>query len=867
MRSLILRLAAIAGALTGAGVAPGLADGAPPTLTPSIVGEPPQGGGVLRFPQAVAVSPGGGTVFVGDQNSSVVQAFAPDGTPKFSVGFHASRREPGRLGVVGGVATDRTGHLYVLDAENERVQVFSAADGHFLTQFGDGSVFNLLGGNPETIGGGRSASGLAVAQPPGGAPVVYVADQGNDRVERFALDPGTLLPTAAPQLSPASVDLLAPQGIALDPGATRVYVADDDHHRVLVLDPATLALVGSVGTFGSGPGQLQNPYDVAVDSHDPAQLYVADNQNHRVDVFDAFSLGFLGTFGHQGYGPGVGNVAVVRSVGALTDTPGGGIDVADTANDRIQAFDSGGTVTAAWGLSGRGPGYATDPRGVAIGADGAIAVADAFDERIGLFAPDGTWVGLRGQVSASTGFATEGSNPGQFNLPAGVAYDAGGNLWVADTANNRVQQIGPDGTVLSITSVAGAAAVAPAAAGTYVASRTGGTVVLRAPDGSLSTVQSGLAQPVAVAVAPGGGAVYVADDTSVRDTVTGTLIAGPGGSTTWDHPAGLAVGPDGTLYVSERRPATADGARVLRGTPSSPTTFAWDTVAGEGAGVGQVVKPGGLGVSPDGTTLVVADTGNDRVVRFDAAGHAPPATATLRAGVEGIDRGTLLSDLPGIACATDCRQRFGTGRVVTLVAKPAAGSVIAGWSGACAGAGTAPTCAVTMDTDHDTAVRFAAAPPPPVAPPVTAPAPTPAPPVVLRSVRLDTHTLRAARRADVRRRVRARRATRAHATVVLSRPATLTVMVQQGRPGRRAGSSCVAVTRANRRRTRCTRFVTIPRRRTLAAGAATVRFTVTATFGTSAKALAPGSYRLALLALDSNGNRVGPRTVSFRVAR
>jgi hypothetical protein len=138
---------------------------------------------------------------------------------------------------------------------------------------------------------------------------------------------------------------------------------------------------------------------------------------------------------------------------------------------------------------------------------------------------------------------------------------------------------------------------------------------------------------------------------------------------------------------------------------------------------------------------------------------------------------------------------------------------------------------------------------------------------VLRSVRLDTHTLRAARRADRRRHVRARRATRAHATVVLSRPAALTVSVQQGRPGRRAGSSCVAVTRANTRRARCTRFVTIPRRRTLAAATATRRFTVTATFGTSARALAVGSYRLAVVAVDANGNRVGPRTASFRVAR
>src|SRR4051812_7836452 len=220
--------ALLSAAVTAAVVAAGGGAVAPaqaaPALTGSVVGEPAQGGGVFRFPQAVATTPGGGTVFVGDQNSSVVQAFSADGVPKFSIGFQASRREPGRLGVVGGVATDRSGHLYVLDAENERVQVFDAGDGHVLTQFGDATVFDLLGGDPASIGGGRSASGIAVAQAPGGAPVVYVADQGKERVERFELSPTTLQPTGPPTVSPATVDLAAPQGIALDPAGARVFV-------------------------------------------------------------------------------------------------------------------------------------------------------------------------------------------------------------------------------------------------------------------------------------------------------------------------------------------------------------------------------------------------------------------------------------------------------------------------------------------------------------------------------------------------------------------------------------------------------------------------------------------------------------------
>src|SRR3954471_23840522 len=205
---------ALAAALAACAALPATrAMAAPPVLAPSVVGEPPSGGGVFRFPQAIAVTPGGGSVFVGDQYSGVVQAFDAGGAPKFTVGLRATRREPGRLGVVGGVATDRSGHVYVLDSENERVQVFSASDGRHLASFGDASIFDLVGGDPAT-GAGISAGGLAVAQPSSGdAPVVYVADQGRDRVARFVLDRTTLTPAGAPQFSAPSLGLSAPQGL------------------------------------------------------------------------------------------------------------------------------------------------------------------------------------------------------------------------------------------------------------------------------------------------------------------------------------------------------------------------------------------------------------------------------------------------------------------------------------------------------------------------------------------------------------------------------------------------------------------------------------------------------------------------------
>jgi DNA-binding beta-propeller fold protein YncE len=834
----------------------GSASAAGPALTPSVVGEPPHAEGAFRFPQALAVTPGGATVFVGDQYSGVVQAFTPDGAQRFTIGSRATRREPGRLGVVGGLAVDRSGHLYVLDAENERVQVFAVDDGRPLAQFGDATIFNLVGGDPAT-GAGISASGIAVAQAtPTAPPVVYVADQGHDRVTRFTLDPATLAPTGPPQFSGPEVDLEAPQGLALDPAGTRLYVADDDHHRVLVLDPATLAPLGGVGSFGTGPGQLQNPYDVAVDAQ--GHLYVADNLNNRVDVFDAGTLAFQGIFGRAGYGPGVGNLEIVRSVGALTDLPSGGVAVADTANNRVQVFDPTGAVIAAWGLAGRGPGYVTRPTAVAMAPDGGLAVADSFDHRVALIAADGTFAGLRGLVSAITGFAAPGSATGQFTQPSGAAYDAAGNLWVADTGNGRVVVVAPDGAVLrTFTGVSGPLAVAAGATAVYVTDTGGGRLLALTADGGQTVVRSGLTEPAAVAVAA-DGTPYVADATSVRNATTGTTVAGPGGSATWDHPAGLAFAPDGTLYVAERRPGTADGARIVRRDPA----LAWDTVATEGSGAGQVIAPAGLAVAPDGGTLYVADTGNDRVLRLDAPGHGPAPAVTLRVTVDGPALGAVTSDLPGIACVTDCRQTYGAGRTVTLTARARTGAVLQAWTGACAAAGVAPDCTLALTDDATAGARFAPAPVAP--PPVVAPPPPPPPAAVqIRSARLSAHRLHRTRPAARRR--ADRRATRATLTVTLTRPATVTVGVLAGRPGRRAGSACLAPTAANRSRARCTRFVATSRRRTLRAGVTPLRLTVSPSF--AGAALAPGSYRLAITAVDAEGRRVGPVSVAFAVSR
>ena len=854
---------ALLACLLGALAAAPPAQAAPPQLTASVVGESPNVG-VFRFVQAVAISPGGGAIFTGDMYGGTVQAFNRDGSYRFTIGFRATRREPGRLGVVGGVATDRSGHVYVLDSENDRVQIFDAADGHYLASFGDASLFDLVGGDP-AIGAGISASGIAVDQRPGGPPVVFVVDQGKARVARFALDPATLTPVGSPTF--AAPGLAAPQGLALDPAGTRLYVADDQNDRVLVLDPTSLAVLATVGSHGAGPGQFDAPYDVAVDAQTPPRLYVGDNLNNRVDVFDATTLGYLGMFGAFGRTPGL--FSIVRSVGALADDPRGGVLVADSANNRIQALAADGTVVAAWGLAGRSPGYVSRARGVAFANDGAtIAVADTFDHRIERFDPDGSFGGQLGLITPFNGYATQGSADGQFSLPSGVAYDAAGNTAVSDFGNDRVVVLRPDGSVLRNVIVQNPRQIAAGPAGSLLVAEMlpAGRIVAIAADGSMSTAQGSLTNPKAVAF-DGLTTMFAADDTHVYRTTLplgpAVAIPAPPGEAAWDHPSGLAVDRTaGTLYVAELRPSTPNGARVLRGTPNGGG-YDWDTIATEGNGAGQVNEPNGLALSPDGGTLLVADTSNNRILRFDAPGHTPPQTVPLTVSIDQITRGSV-NNATGIACATDCTQQYGVGRAVTLTATPVAGSTFAGWGGACAGATIGPSCTIAMNGAQSVSASFVATPPTVVAPPPPPLPPPPPPAVRITTVTISPSTLYRARRANRKLHRTARHATRARVSLRLSRPAKVTATVAIARPGVRRGSQCVAPPRKRKKSDRaCTRFVVRPGRRVVTFNSGLRHFTLTPVF--AGHALAVGRYRLSLVALDTGANRVGPVVRAFRV--
>jgi tripartite motif-containing protein 71 len=602
--------AVVASALALLGTAPGARAQAPcpgaapscPWAAASQVGQ--SAGGVLRFPQAIAIGPDG-NVYVGDQGSHVVQVFTPQGQFVRTVG--AAGQRPGELTAVGALAVADDGSLLVADGRN-RIDRFHPG-GALLSSWGSSGsgvgqfLFGGGRGNDAGAGGGLATSnGL-----------LYVADSGNNRIQRFTVE-GT---QASVILPPGT--LSHPKGLAVK--GTRLYIADDQRHRILVTDTGG-KIIRSFGGSGTGPGQLNFPYGVAVD---PAgRIFVADNLNHRILRFSTASTGYAYKARWGSYGRGPGQLAFVR--GIATDRSGN-VYVANTGDDRVDVFDLNGRLLRSFGTSGRAEGQFNTPSGVAADSDGIRAVTDAVNGRVELLGPDGTIISSMGSpnpgptilprpvavafdvpgniyvldqrrativvFSRATGLpvrtiGTQGSGPGQMLDPSAIALDGAGNIYVADSGNDRIVRFTGAGN----------------------------------PLGAITQIGSGLR---GVAVTPDGSRIYTTVGNFVRIwSPDGSEIDSFGGSGRnlgkLNTPSQLTLDQAGDVWVVDR-----GNNRVQQFGPDGQRLA---MVGERGTGTGQFTRPTGVSVDCRGT-LTVTDSDNNRVQQFALAAPAAAPCAAL----------------------------------------------------------------------------------------------------------------------------------------------------------------------------------------------------------------------------------------------
>jgi DNA-binding beta-propeller fold protein YncE len=188
----------------------------------------------------------------------------------------------------------------------------------------------------------------------------------------------------------------------------------------------------SWGTSGTGNGEFEFPYDIAVDAS--SNVYVVDSYNHRVQKFDSDG-NYLTQWGTNGSGNGQ-----FESPDGVAVDDSGNVYVVDAGNHRIQKFTNTGTYLTQWGTNGSGNSQFDSPAGIAVDASGNVYVVDTYNYRIQKFTDTGTYL---------TQWGTNGSGNGQFDSPSGVAVDASGNVYTTESGNHRVQKFDSTGTYLT----------------------------------------------------------------------------------------------------------------------------------------------------------------------------------------------------------------------------------------------------------------------------------------------------------------------------------------------------------------------------------------------------------------------------------
>jgi subtilisin family serine protease len=375
------------------------------------------------------------------------------------------------------------------------------------------------------------------------------------------------------------------------------------------------------GDGGSATGaRLNTPAGVAVRD---GELLIADSWNHRIRRVGPD--GVISTVAGSGDGfsgdGGPATEARLAVPGDVEFTPHGGFLIADTYNDRIRRVAPDGSIhtaagSSAWGSGGDG-GPATaaqlnQPEGIAALPDGGFLIADTRNARVRRVAPDGTIATVAG--TGHFGHSGDGGPARQAALawPRDVESTPDGGFLVADTRNNRVRKVNPDGT---ITTVAGTGV--PAHAGDHGPAR-------------LAAVH----EPAGLAVRPDGSFLVSGRDARVREVaVDGTIrtvagsdgygFSGDGGPAILaklHDPLGIAATDDGVLIADAvnhriRRvfgpPRDVDTLpRACRRTAADPPLTAPPSPPpppppspGDGPGgtdLGRPERPGAA--NPDGTT-------------------------------------------------------------------------------------------------------------------------------------------------------------------------------------------------------------------------------------------------------------------------
>ena len=325
---------------------------------------------------------------------------------------------------------------------------------------------------------------------------------------------------------------------------------------------------------------------------------------------------------------------------------GGGPEAQNNSASPVADPGNQGVVTT---LAGSGPDANVDepgaadlinnPQGVAVDSSGVVYVADTGNQLIRKISPEGVVTTWAGSVTYDSygypgvgGFSDGTGTAARFNSPQGVAVDSVGTVYVADSGNRRIRKISPEGVVTTLA----------------------GSGVEGFADGTGAAAQFSYPRGVAV---DSSGTVYVADSGNalIRKITTAGVVTtlassgvagyadGTGAAAQFSGPQGVAVDASGTVYIGD-----GDNNRIRKISPEGVVT----TLAGPGGGIFGGAQFDGLrGVAVDSVgTVYVADLYNYRIRKISPEGVVTTLAGSAKYGhADGTGAAAQFSGPTGVA--------------------------------------------------------------------------------------------------------------------------------------------------------------------------------------------------------------------------
>lgn len=483
------------------------------------------------------------------------------------------------------VATDLNGNVYAMDIYHERVRKFDQS-GSLLAEFTfpevsfnwvRGIVVDSLGNMYITDAAGATIGNTKLAgifkfdadgnfvkhwsESSRGLGIdannrIFASTEWQDVVNVYDTE-GTLLDSIGAGI------IGDPEDAAVGPDGM-IYIADDLNSRISKFDPLG-NLVTTWGSWGTGDSQFRNPVSISVDSS--SNVFVTDRRNFKLKKFTSDGT-FITSVGGQGEGDGLWQEPHGHTVDVF-----GNIWFATYHGHDIQKFDNDlNFLLKIEGDRAAGAGQFADVRGVAVDSQLNVYTADKWTQHVTKYDRDGNFIkfwGRRGQGEAA-----------EFNFPRTVHVDSLDRVYVSD--DGHIRRFDTEGNYQT-------------RYGKYLyiqglATNTDATelFISRTPNHKITVVNT-------------------ANDVVLREW--GGKGTGPG---QFDNPKGMAIGPNGLLYVSD-----GYNSRVQVFDQDGTYLSEWGSW---GQGPGEFRLTGGLAVDAAGR-VYVGDLRNDRVQVFDAEGN------------------------------------------------------------------------------------------------------------------------------------------------------------------------------------------------------------------------------------------------------